>query len=463
MGSVHGADAPYPERLTRRRVSIVVMSAVGKPPLPVNIGPLDGIVMPPSPNLHTTDNAPAVAAIAGPERSAAAGAATIGFVPELESFRGIGALMVAVVHASNALTGPNDLTLWTDPRSWTSPIWNVAFWLYRALNNGIGALNMFFVLSGFVLASSIERGPKGIWPAGRHFFIGRIFRLYPAVMFSVLLFCIIFWTTGRMIPGNLVEHYRFASIVRNMLLIDWNINGVMWSLQVEAVAIPLIFAVTIGQARFGGRFTFIVGLVLLIVSVSQIYGRHLIAHGAVTTYLYAFVFGVGTHLVGRPLLERIGRNRLPWLIALLLTLFWVPRACLGPDSRYARFAECVVAVGFIALVVYGPKQSNLKRILNWPLFRFYGRISYSFYLLHPLSFLLICAIPGPLSRLVEARVPAVLLAIGLAIFSIAAVTPIAWLSWRYVEIPGIALGRRISPDRRNASPYVGPRGSVITQ
>ena len=384
-------------------------------------------------------------------------AGTLGFVPELESFRGIGALMVASIHVVYSFTGEK-LTLWSDPRSWESPVWGSLLWVLKALSNGIGALNVFFVLSGFVLASSIARGPQGPGPAGRHFFVGRAFRLYPAIISTVLLFCIIFWLTGAALADNHPELYRPGNILRNMLLIDWNIDGVMWSLQVEALAIPLIFVATIGQQRWGGKFTLLLAGLLLALSMSRPY-RHLVGHGAFLTYFYAFVFGVGTHLIGPALVRRIGRTRLTLFVAALLLLFFVPRVALGFMSRWARLSECVAAVGLIAIVAYGPVTA-LKKVLNWRLFRFYGRISYSFYLLHPLTFLVIWKMPGPLSRLLDAGVPAVVLSISLTVLSVAAITPPAWLSWRFIELPGIAAGRRLSPERRNASPYVGPRGDV---
>src|SRR5207302_10953497 len=132
----------------------------------------------------------------------------------------------------------------------------------RAVSNGLGAVNVFFVLSGFCLASSIQRGPQGVGPAARHFLVGRIFRLFPAIISTVLLFWVAFWLTGAAIPNNGPEVYRPISIIRNMFLIDYNIDGVMWSLQVEALAIPLIFAVTLGQRRFGAKFTIVIMIFL---------------------------------------------------------------------------------------------------------------------------------------------------------------------------------------------------------
>ena len=384
----------------------------------------------------------------------------IGFVPQLESIRGIGALMVAAVHVSQSRTGEK-FSLRSDPRTWSDPVWSGLFWLYSTVFNAWGALIIFFVLSGFVLASSISRGPKDIWPSARHFFIGRIFRLYPAIIFAVLLFCVVFWLTGASLRGVPAAMYQPWTIIRNMMLIEWHIDGVMWSLQVEALAIPLIFAVAIGQQRWGLRFTALAAFLLIACTVTRSY-RHLVEHGGFLTYYYLFVFGIATHRFGPRLIEWIGQNRFRWTMIAITTvaLFFLPRAMLGGTSRWARFSEAIVAVNVIAILVYGGK-TTLARVLNWPLWRFYGRISYSFYLLHPLTLIVLWAIPNQLSGLLDAGVPAVFIALGLTVLSVLAITPLAWLSWRFVEIPGIAAGRRLSPDRRNASPYVGARGQLV--
>jgi len=68
----------------------------------------------------------------------------------------------------------------------TSPYHSDAFWrvvgrIELALLNAIGAVNLFFVLSGFVLAASIERGPPQIGAAAYRFVMARVFRLFPAI------------------------------------------------------------------------------------------------------------------------------------------------------------------------------------------------------------------------------------------------------------------------------------------
>ncbi|HEY4284618.1 MAG TPA: acyltransferase [Chthoniobacterales bacterium] len=385
----------------------------------------------------------------------------IGFVPQLESLRGVAALMVAAMHACQSRTSA-DLMLITDPRSWSHPFWSyLLYFYYRILANGPGAVILFFVLSGFVLASSIERGPRNVWPGARHFFIGRIFRIYPAIIFTVLLFSVIFWITGAAIPPGNAQLYRAGNIVRNILLINANIDGVMWTLKVEAVAIPVIFAMTILQQRFH----FMVTGTLAVLFVAFYFWRpfkYLVADDRCFYMLFAFVLGIGTHRIGPWLLQRIRREKLGWFVAGTLFLFLVTNVVLGVASKWRPLCECIAGVGMISVLVYGA-MTGFSRLLNWKVFRFYGRISYSFYLLHPLTLLVIWKIPGPLSRLLDAGVPAALIAIALTITSVLAITPLAWLSWRFVEIPGIAAGRRVSPERRNASPYVGPHGRVLHQ
>src|SRR5438045_3928673 len=116
----------------------------------------------------TSDTAPTAAAVPEQQHRKRGSVTGIGFVPELESLRGVAALIVASHHAINPYTTPH-FVLSFDPRVWTNPFWGSLFWLDRAVSNGLGAVNVFFVLSGFVLASSIQRGPQGVGPAARHF------------------------------------------------------------------------------------------------------------------------------------------------------------------------------------------------------------------------------------------------------------------------------------------------------
>src|SRR6185369_11951996 len=90
------------------------------------------------------------------------------------------------------------------------------------------------------------------------------------------------------------------------------------------------------------------------------------------------------------------------------------------------------------------------RLLDWRPMRFYGRISYSLYLLHPAVIIVMSILTGALGAGVVAGVPTTMLALAVVLAVIAAATPLAAWSYRWIERPGVALGRRLLPLPRPA-------------
>jgi exopolysaccharide production protein ExoZ len=87
------------------------------------------------------------------------------------------------------------------------------------------------------------------------------------------------------------------------------------------------------------------------------------------------------------------------------------------------------------------------RLLDTPIVRFYGRISYSFYLLHPIGI----AVAFRLLDTNSLPVGVAIAATGLT--AVAVTTAMAWPSWRLIEKPCVALGKRL--DGRRAA-VAGP-------
>jgi peptidoglycan/LPS O-acetylase OafA/YrhL len=69
--------------------------------------------------------------------------------------------------------------------------------------------------------------------------------------------------------------------------------------------------------------------------------------------------------------------------------------------------------------------------------RFYGRISYSFYLLHPLILMVAWNQPDLLGQFIRAEFPPALLAAIMFGISVLLVTPLAMLSYRFIELPSM--------------------------
>ena len=374
---------------------------------------------------------------------------SLGFVPRLQSIRVIGSFMVAAFHVGQCRWAEN-VHLLPDPREANSPFWSAIGTLHWAISNGPGAVCFFFVLSGFVLSASIERGPRAPGAAAHRFFIRRLCRLYPAAISTVLIFAVLFWTCGVAIPDTPSWVYAPGNLLRNLLLLETNINGVMWALRMELIAAPLIFAAVFWQRRWGVAPTVVLTVILVGLSFAGEWNR-LQGAGQPAYFgrLYAFLFGILLHWSGPPLGRWLRGKRAGAFFIAMLTIFLAARPFIGLWSHWTRLFESAAAAGMIAVLVFAP-NTGFARVLDWPPLRFYGKLSFSIYLLHPLTLWVLWDLPGNREAWMATGVPAVAIATALTVVSLLAITPLAWLNWRFVELPGIALGRRLTGSKSGA-------------
>lgn len=374
----------------------------------------------------------------GTERGRTDGVHSRKHLAQLESLRGLGTLMVAALHCSQAGFAPQR-TLRT--AAGENLAGRIGVDVYRVFFNGHGALIMFFVISGFVLTRSLEAGPKKLGPVAKRYFTARLFRIYPAIISTVSLLWLLYLIFGWMVPGVQPSAYAPMHVLRNALLWETSIDGVMWSLQVELVAVVVIFLVARLQPFC--RFTAIGVLLLLTVLSFWKPWFDLLGQGTYFGWIFAFVFGIALQ-VHPAFWRRFLEQGYPWLFFLSIVVFFGARPI---SPHWAPLLECCASSVIIAVLAYRP-ASIASRLLDSAFLEFYGRISYSFYLLHPLSLIVLWNIPRQINWLRAAGLPNAAIALGLFIISSAAITPLAWLSWRYVEITGIDLGRRLVGDRR---------------
>ena len=141
------------------------------------------------------------------------------------------------------------------------------------------------------------------------------------------------------------------------------------------------------------------------------------------------------------------------LILGAIAVIFVPLG--GGRSAMHRGIKIGIVLGFLALLY----QDRLPDLLKWPvgildkifsnpLSRWIGDVSYGVYLLHLLVMLPVCGWLGvsfpdlaPLPRLLTALTLTCVLTYGAA-----------WLCYRFIEEPGIALGRRIASRFQRAKP-----------
>lgn len=321
---------------------------------------------------------------------------------EVDALRGIAAMAVVLFHMS---TRYNQLFTPAETASW-------------ALPHGHYGVNLFFIISGFVIFMTLERTRRPM-----DFVISRFSRLFPAYWCAIVITFVI--THALAMP---IKTVTAAQAAGNFLMLHGylgipHVDGVYWTLEVE-----LMF--------YLGMFTlFITGRLHRLVPV---------------------MLGVLALRIAYVWLERGFGIELPWTLSRILILPYIPWFCLGMavykfvstrDGSVRQWQVLAVAAlatlaltdgpglaalaVVLALLVWGAASARLpwlgNRVLVW-----LGAISYPLYLLHEnIGWCVIL-------RLSERGVPidvATLVAIALALV-------MATLLHKWVEYPAMQAIRR---------------------
>jgi peptidoglycan/LPS O-acetylase OafA/YrhL len=353
-------------------------------------------------------------------------------IAALDGLRGFGALVVVARHTLNAIAMPES----SRRAVLEGPL---AFVL-----NGNAMVQMFFVLSGYVLADSAARSGRPVDVL--QFYVRRVFRIHPPYVFGLL----VAWTGGFLYAaepkGDAVTEWLrvFGSIHLSVpdLLASLAFPGharlqlpVGWTLTVEMVfsfLLPLL-VVAARPAR---------GFPLLVVAATAM---SVAPESQTLAYGLDFAFGVVMYQERDALARTFGRlpgvlraavlpTALLVLAAPLLFGWSVPAVglLLMPPDRRALALMSVGASLLVAAALFLPFPRRL--FSSRPLVGV-GEFSYSLYLLHmPVLYLCAPRLAGPVGW-------------GSGLGLLAAVTALsctfAWAAWRWVERPSIVAGNRV--------------------
>jgi peptidoglycan/LPS O-acetylase OafA/YrhL len=388
------------------------------------------------------------------------------FVARFESLRGIAALMVGLSHAVLIfclLGGHSGIA---------GVLW--------CLGNGPAAVTLFFVLSGFVLGTALRRGTGRFGIEYCCYTVRRCLRIYPAFLCVTLL--IVAWLClGRTVfPG--IYHWLdrpfmgfhltmltggvpgWKLTLENLLFLDSSMNVVTWTLKVEMVcslALPALHCLS-NRLSFRGRLMLLLGLIWLgsLGRWFHLFGwMHTGAflNGMALKHLFLFYVGYLLPEGAAMLFSKLKRNAI-WnglavCIALLLFLTWKDEFPL---------VQGLCAWFLLGAVLCGAQFRSFQ-LLDHPLLIFYGKISYSFYLLHDLCLVVAFRLSGwSTSKGFLERSPLCSVLI-LWIASTGAATIFAWICHHSIEKPFIRLSRRIcariSAFDSASSPHPEPQGT----
>lgn len=373
-----------------------------------------------------------------------------GFVAELESLRFVAAFCVAYGHTwGYLLQGPN-----------RAHLGYLDFEIIDRVNtlfNAQAAVDLFYVLSGFVLGRALDRhnamSPRG-WT---DFMWRRFWRILPTHWFTLIAatgyvaLVIAPWSpiapradhSGAMHFETFPTHITWELIVYNATLATNWFNPQAWSLQVELMAAMLLPAMHDVARRHGWP-------VHLAVLGGFFWASALLEPRApsgllFTQFLPAFYLGLMAQKEGRAiagLLLRIFRLPDLALAACWWTLMWPTRLFYFNDTLWNDISM-VGAFLLVSVMVWAPAGLT-SRVLLTRAMRHCGRLSFAFYLWH---FVLLRAT----YRIICATLPMPVLQDHLAAFfiTVLAGTVLAALALgeathRLVELPGIAFGRRLA-------------------
>jgi peptidoglycan/LPS O-acetylase OafA/YrhL len=296
---------------------------------------------------------------------------------------------------------------------------------------------VFFVISGFVLRLSLQHGPARLAASAGRFLLGRIFRIYPVVMFAVLVSALASGFEAAR-SGQGFQWPHAPQLIANLFLLDVSMNGSLWALQVELLMMPVILGLYFVERKTGPT----VVLTAAVISTALAYSNRWAVWPPLSTNVFPFILGMVIPTLGRRLVQVLFKWSAIGFSAAAILVLLITHPCFGLYSRNSAVLEAYAATLFVSLVAYRSDLAHF-RYLDGGLLRLLGRSSGSYYVLHMATLPLALAVATSLVPVSwSIHVPAL---VGCLVIScwLLAMAPLAICSFYLVEAPGIALGRHV--------------------
>ncbi|KLK92781.1 hypothetical protein AA309_13205 [Microvirga vignae] len=306
-------------------------------------------------------------------------------------------------------------------------------------------VNLFFVLSGFLIGSIIfERRNSSNFI--QVFYVRRGFRVIPIYLLtiSLALICLNFLGSVPWIEDPLptLSYFTFTQNIFMVVIGDYGTHWLLptWTLAVEEqfyLLVPLLFLAFpshyILPFILGGIATgFGVRATIYYADWGEIGGQVLLL-----SRCDILLCGVLTAYVHQRLIVSQMVLRLIPLVATLGTLLASIHMHLTDSSLFHVIAPLLVAALFASYVLLAVQGSELLRPFRSTGWRFLGSISYGLYLVHQ-------PIAGIMHGLILNRRPDIgtLAEFGVTIAAALVSICVAWLSWKFIESPLLRVGQR---------------------
>ena len=292
----------------------------------------------------------------------------------LTGIRGIAALAVVFYHFRGA---------WNTMIPGLHPLWALS-------SHGLLAVELFFMLSGFVLSYAHDLGKRRLGWSGYAAFVGnRIARVYPNHA-ATLLFLAMVVPLGRWLHLPLMGDYPWSGLPSQIAMThrwpflfggQWNYPS--WSISAEWFAYLFVFPVTcrLGAVRLnpGLLAALIAGSLLvwngIILALPQPDDLHLWAIVHVSCEFFAGAFAYGVWRQNSALLAACRRYVAATAIAILIVLAVLP-------EKFENFTLFLFPILLLGLTT---EKNAIGAFLARPSMLWLGRVSYALYMSHAIS------------------------------------------------------------------------------
>lgn len=343
------------------------------------------------------------------------------FSKSLHGIRGIAACIVVLGHVANIVLSHDK-----------------SFAMLPGLFNGSASVVLFFVLSGLVLSPSALKASSG--PANMlGFYIRRAFRLMPLMLVVNLASGIFVAGIHPHLPYQepLTGPFRIDAFLVGFVGATIKMNGPSWSIFVEIVASALMPFLAVAAAS---RYR-----LLWLAAVVAVACLPVPAPYHLQIYLVPFFIGSCIPFVVGDRLDVFKQQpaRTGFASVVLLFLFYVSRVTFHQAFPAVDVNTSPVVVMaetlFVAPVIAIMFATSWPKVLAERVFQVLGDLSFPLYLLH---FNILTAVyNGVRLSGVDQGWAVFLLS---AVLSFAITLPLSWVVNVYVEVPGIAAGRRFA-------------------
>ncbi|MBM7424645.1 acyltransferase family protein [Spongiibacter marinus] len=348
----------------------------------------------------------------------------------LDGLRGAAAILVSVVHYLMVVKSEGMVAAWEAP-------FVTLFTEYFDLGK-IGVV-IFFAISGFIIPSSFKSGVSKK-ASVKKFFISRVFRLYPVYWFSIPLGLWAFWIIQE-------KDFSVSIVFANFTMLQQfvgvkNIIGVYWTLQVEIIFYVLCVMLFLLGKLNDRCFSFYCSIAALVVAILMSYLRGALEVKlpvAVPLALSVMFFGGLWRELTLNKDSEAGQFCIIYLIFFFVSMPIISVFAYNLDMGWGETWYRYLISYYSAITLFCLMTSKYK--LVGPVFSYLGRVSYSYYLLHPVCIVFVVDVALPFfGCFPESGLFVVLGTIILAMM-------LSSLTYSFIEKPSIKVGRVIAERR----------------